>query len=339
MIMDDTEGERRDGSPQLSVVIVTYNEADRIEACLDAVFDACRTLETFEVILVDSNSSDNTVDITRSYPISILRLRNDEITTPGAGRYVGTKVARGDSILFVDGDVVMSEAWLPPAMAALEAENVAGVDGPLNSAGDGTSIREVDAISGVALYDGSLLRATNSFNPKLEALEDIELGFRLRKEGYRLLRVPIVAGTHPVSDGLTEPFRRWRSGYCLSTGQMLQLYGSSPRDLLGFIRQETYTFIIPVWFILGILSAITVPFLGGMGVLLWFGFSVLGFVAITAKLGLKPAIRFCMGKVLTLDGMVRGLRRSHYPDHDIPMDMVETVKSGEIQTTQRISTL
>lgn len=119
-------------TPTLSVVIVTRNEAEHIEDCLSSVFDLCSDGPPFEVILVDSNSTDNTVALASEYPITILRIPDDDIASPGAGRYVGTHHASGDYLLFVDGDMEVVDGWLDDALELVQRKSIAGVTGHLN---------------------------------------------------------------------------------------------------------------------------------------------------------------------------------------------------------------
>ncbi len=107
--------------PQLSVVIVTRNEEDRIRACLDAVAWAD------EVIVIDAESEDKTASIARE-------LTDHVIVRPWPGyaaqKNYGLDLARGAWILSLDADEIVS-----PALRA-EIERVVERDGP----GDGYAV-------------------------------------------------------------------------------------------------------------------------------------------------------------------------------------------------------
>jgi len=103
------------GQLPLSVVIITQNEEDQIETCIQSIFAACRSVSAFEVVLVDSASTDRTVERAREYPVTILRIP-EEHASNGAGRFVGDQVARGELVLHVDGDMTLTETWLPRAI-------------------------------------------------------------------------------------------------------------------------------------------------------------------------------------------------------------------------------
>lgn len=92
----------------VSVVIPAYNEASRLRACLDAL--ASQTSKPFEIIVVDNNSADNTVDVAASY--RHVRM----IAEPQQGRVfarnAGFRAARGDIIARIDADTVVPEDWI-----------------------------------------------------------------------------------------------------------------------------------------------------------------------------------------------------------------------------------
>lgn len=125
-------------TPTLSVVIVTRNESGNIEDCLSSVIDLCSDGPSFEVILVDSNSSDDTISRAADYPVTILQIPTDELSSPGAGRYVGTHHASGDYLLFVDGDMEVVDGWLDDALDLIQRDSIAGVTGHLNEITPGT---------------------------------------------------------------------------------------------------------------------------------------------------------------------------------------------------------
>jgi glycosyltransferase involved in cell wall biosynthesis len=109
----------------LSVVVTVRNEARNIAALLDSLVTQEPPLE---VIIVDAWSTDLTREIVRSY-----ESRYDFVHlyisggTRGAGRNFGISKARGEAVLFVDGDAIASPFWLHEIREALRtADIVAG---------------------------------------------------------------------------------------------------------------------------------------------------------------------------------------------------------------------
>jgi glycosyltransferase involved in cell wall biosynthesis len=103
----------------LSVVIITRNEAARLERCVEA----CRPFAD-EVVVVDSGSDDDTVELARRLGCSV-----HESPWPGYGRQrnVAADVARHDWILWIDADEVVGSELA----AALEAWKRSGRDEPV----------------------------------------------------------------------------------------------------------------------------------------------------------------------------------------------------------------
>ncbi len=88
-------GENR---PTLSALVLTKNEARRIERCL-------RSLEwADEIVIVDDESDDDTVEICRRYTGNVVIHRMEGF---GAQRNLGIERARGDWILSLDADEVV----------------------------------------------------------------------------------------------------------------------------------------------------------------------------------------------------------------------------------------
>ncbi|RDI69714.1 glycosyltransferase [Halopelagius longus] len=311
-------------NPTVSVVVVTYNEADRISRCLDSVFELCEGMP-FEVILVDSNSSDGTVDIAREYPITVLQIPSDDLSTPSAGRYVGTHAADGEFVLFVDGDMDVTDGWLPRACDLLrERPDVAAVDGHLNENRDHDEVVTVGAVRGVALYDAQKLRTVGGFDPFLRSLEDIDLGFRLGESGYRLCRLPVVVAEHPVASGPTEPLRRLRNGYVTGAGQAIRKSTDSPRRLVRHLRRMRNKLLVGAWGALGAFSLLSPPLLVG-----WLVMTAAGFYALASEKGFTEAVSLILGQMLTLCGIIWGFRDPPRPAIEYPLDRIETVQVAD----------
>lgn len=371
--------------PTLSVVVVTRNEADNIEDCLDSVIELCRDGPPFEILLVDSNSTDETVQLATEFPATVLRIPDDDLASPGAGRYVGTKHARGAYILFVDGDISVENGWLDDALDLVQRPSTAGVTGHLNqvprdtpttatgaatepavtssvstasdSADPGTSakaptpstmsdggvthlstatsrrgardereIRDVDALRGVALYDADVLDEVGGFDPHLQASEDVDVGYRLRSEGYHLVRLPYVVASHPTSGSLSEPIRRWRSGYFHGVGQSVRKGADDPSVMASHLLALRHPLLGAAWGGLGlVLGARSRRALAG-----WALFTTIALGVYSSRSDARTTIYHASSYTLTLLGLVLGWRRPPPPPEVYPIDRVEVVQSGPI---------
>jgi GT2 family glycosyltransferase len=106
----------RSGSPELSIIIASYNARRTIEMCLDSL-RLQKSSRTFETILVDS-STDGTADLVRqSYP-EVRLITSTSRLFCGSARSVGLKVARAPVIAFLDADCFVKPGWVDAVLAA-----------------------------------------------------------------------------------------------------------------------------------------------------------------------------------------------------------------------------
>lgn len=196
-----------------------------IDQCLESVFQ--QTLPPNEVVVVDGNSDDGTLEIIKKYPAR-------KVTEPGLGyghaRNIGLESAKGDIVAFVDSDCQLEKNYLkeliPPLITA--KTNVGGVGGitypikrnliseSLNvrlfgiSTDSEKKIREIDSIGGgTSAYPKDLLKNIGGFTVDITGGEDYELNIRLRKAGYKLLLVPTAISYHLHPTTLKNLVKKW----------------------------------------------------------------------------------------------------------------------------------
>src|SRR4051812_13236272 len=104
-------GDRPEGV-DVSVVIPCRNGAPFLRNQLDALLSQ-RTNAAFEVIVADNGSTDDTVDVIRSYDDPRVQLA-DAAGRIGANfaRNVGVAVSRGEVILLTDADDLVQGGWI-----------------------------------------------------------------------------------------------------------------------------------------------------------------------------------------------------------------------------------
>ena len=86
---------------QISVIIPTYNRAERLGKAIDSVLK--QSHQDFELIIVDDGSDDNTAEVIESYSSDIVYLRQEN-SGPAAARNRGIEKARYDLLAFLDSD-------------------------------------------------------------------------------------------------------------------------------------------------------------------------------------------------------------------------------------------
>jgi glycogen synthase len=112
--------------PPVSVVINTYNRAASLHNTLQAMLR--QNYPNFETIVVNGPSADQTLDALKSHS-SEIRAGSCSERNLSISRNVGTEMAQGDFVAFIDDDAVPDEDWLIDAIAAFDADEVAGVGG------------------------------------------------------------------------------------------------------------------------------------------------------------------------------------------------------------------
>ncbi|MEA5467803.1 glycosyltransferase family 2 protein [Spirulina sp. 06S082] len=204
----------------LSIVIPTYNRQQILEKCLKALesqnlrFNSI--IEDYEIIVVDDGSTDGTLDWLQGkkleFPHVITRSQNHQ--GPAAARNLGVEVSRGDIIIFIDSDLVVTEKFLQShADRLLQGEkeynsdriftygwviNTCNFTNPTSEPYKITDFSAAYFATGnVAIAKKWLLEA-GLFDTQFQLYgwEDLELGVRLKKLGLKLLKCPEAVGYH-----------------------------------------------------------------------------------------------------------------------------------------------
>jgi glycosyltransferase involved in cell wall biosynthesis len=102
----DPHGE--DG-PILSVIIPTLNEAESINACLRSLVRQDMPRDTYEIIVVDGDSSDRTCAIAERHADTVVTQKRQGI---GGARKDGVDLASGRVLVFTDADTLHGPGWL-----------------------------------------------------------------------------------------------------------------------------------------------------------------------------------------------------------------------------------
>ena len=102
-----------------SVVLLTFNGESYLREVLEAVHGQ-KTSFQYEVLVIDSGSTDTTLDIVRSYPVNLHQIPNSEFNH-GETRNLGARLARGQFIAYLTQDATPAdEHWLQQLVDAFE---------------------------------------------------------------------------------------------------------------------------------------------------------------------------------------------------------------------------
>lgn len=112
---------------RISVIVPFHNAEPYIERCATALLAQDFPQGDYEVIFVDNNSTDGSVEILKRYPR--IRIMSDRRSSPFAARNRAIADARGRIIAFTDPDCAPERDWLHAISNALAAPGVLLVQG------------------------------------------------------------------------------------------------------------------------------------------------------------------------------------------------------------------
>src|SRR3989304_284876 len=113
--------EKESGIEKLvSIIIVTFNSEKYILDCLKAIFQTRYPL--LEVIVVDNNSTDNTVKIIKDNFPKVKIIESKVNLGYATGNNLGIKTAQGKYIAVINPDTRVTENWVNPLISELESK-------------------------------------------------------------------------------------------------------------------------------------------------------------------------------------------------------------------------
>ena len=202
----------------VSVVIPTYNRRPILEKCLDALerqrFEG--GLDQYEVVVVDDGSTDGTPAWLREQVgrFPHVRLVEQQHGGPAEGRNRGVDHAKGDVIVFIDSDLVVTESFLACHAKSLQRSweqrgnrlcftygavvNTANFADPTSERHKLRDLSWAYFATGNVAIDREVLERSGLFDCsfRLYGWEDLELGERLRRMGVALIKCPEAVGYH-----------------------------------------------------------------------------------------------------------------------------------------------
>lgn len=111
--------------PKVSIIIRAKNEEKYLGQVLQKLKD--QTFQDFEIILVNNNSTDNTVKIARKYGAKVVNVQKGKFTYPYAMN-LGAKQAKGEYLVYLSGhSIPIKTTFLANGISNFKDKKVAGV--------------------------------------------------------------------------------------------------------------------------------------------------------------------------------------------------------------------
>ena len=220
--------------PTVSILILTYNSSRFVDSLLSSVEKKLGiNIEdgSIEIVVVDNNSTDDTVDVIRKHSLhkKIRLFENDKNLGYAAGINFASKKAKGEFLVIINPDSILEESDFTKAIEYFD-DNKIGIcgfrindynDQPESNAGkfyniltfalfsigleNAFEIRyspsnsgKVDYVSGgFMMIRRDLFEKLSGFDEKyFMYVEDMDICFRARKSGYKILFSPVVILKH-----------------------------------------------------------------------------------------------------------------------------------------------
>ena len=220
---------------KVSLLVPCYNQARHIGGVIKAV--QAQTRPPDEVIIVDDASTDDSLRVIAQFPVTLQQHKNN--LGPAAARNTALKVATGDILLYLDADAYPRPGLIEKMILAYQALDIQtlrtlggiggrGLEVHPKSLADrwralhasqnfGTSYKkQVPFLFGLcASYRRDVLEEVGGFDDAfpINAGEDFELGYRMRKAGYHLHYDPALVVEHYHADTLESLMRNQANWY------------------------------------------------------------------------------------------------------------------------------
>jgi len=104
----------------ISVIVPAHNEENFIAQCLSSLENQNYPKRNFEIIVVNNNSTDKTLEIAQNFDVIIVNQKDGPV---GAVRNAGAKAAQGECLAFIDADCIAPPDWLALGVEALSSDN------------------------------------------------------------------------------------------------------------------------------------------------------------------------------------------------------------------------
>ncbi|WP_094605997.1 hypothetical protein SPSIL_050840 [Sporomusa silvacetica DSM 10669] len=187
-----------------SIIVLTYNKLDYNKLCIESIRQYTEP-DSYEVIVIDNHSTDGTVEWLQGQQDIRLILNSENVGFP-AGCNQGLKAAKGNSVLLLNNDTVVTPNWLSNLKKCLYSSNDIGAVGAVtNSCSNFQSIPcEYSSIEEMIGFS----RQVNNSDPEL--WED-----RARLVGYCMLIKAEIINKIGLLEEAFSPGNYEDDDYCL----------------------------------------------------------------------------------------------------------------------------
>jgi rhamnosyltransferase len=281
---------------KLSIIIPTFNAAPYIRELLERV--QSQTVHPFEIIITDSSSEDNTVQIAEELGAKISVIPK-HLFNHGGTRNKAAREAAGDILVFMTQDAlpfdnhllkILSDSLLQPDVAAAFARHIPNTDASLlERFARGFNYPEQSSLKGMAdistygiktFFSSDVCSAIKKetflkagmFPEGIRANEDMLLSAKLILNGYKIAYVADAKIIHSHRYSLLKQFRRYYNiGSSLRKNSWILKYAKAEGEGMRFVKEQ-------ISFVVKQRKYILIPYIFLEAIMKYIGFR-LGLVA------------------------------------------------------------
>ncbi len=201
--------------PGITVIMPAHNAAHYLKLSLPPLQEMLRNGDILELIVVDDKSQDDTAEVAATFGAQVIKMEKNG--GPGAARNHAANTAKGEFLWFVDADVVAHPGGAEIIRDALTDPTVEAVFGSYDEAPPASNFasqyknlthrfyhqrgkKEASTFwSGCGAIRRDVFNQMGGFDVKMfrkPSVEDIELGYRVRAAGGRVLLRSDLLSTH-----------------------------------------------------------------------------------------------------------------------------------------------
>ncbi|GLX71213.1 glycosyltransferase family 2 protein [Paenibacillus glycanilyticus] len=213
-----------------SIIIPTYNALPMLRDTIGSIRK--HTKESYELIVIDNGSTDGTLDYLKQQRIITISLPANT-GFPAACNW-GLRLARGERLLLLNNDVLVTSEWLSRLHRAYEADPWMGIVGPMTNYASG---RQQIAMSGRYDEFAAQLRVTQ--DGKMEKVNRI-IGFCMLFSRALLQKIGML--DEQFSPGHFEDddycYRAWRAGYKVMIAKDVFIYHHGSASFGSYAKED-----------------------------------------------------------------------------------------------------
>ncbi|MBN2119587.1 MAG: glycosyltransferase [Candidatus Omnitrophica bacterium] len=212
--------------PYISVIVPAYNSEKTIRDCIDSLLNQSYPRNSYEIIAVDNNSSDNTQEIIKEYPVRYVEEKNTRSSY--TSRNAGIENSFGQIIGFIDADAKADKDWISKAVETILTNKVDYLGGNIVVYSDSGKSNSFDFYSRYYEFQAEkflkwyhyaptcslfvkreTFKKVGKFLSGLSSGGDYEFGNRVYRASLKQVYSQDVVVYHPSRTNLSSQVKKW----------------------------------------------------------------------------------------------------------------------------------